>query len=115
MFFNMSIFRNAFTILRMHLQQRVYVLSVICQAIRTLVMYTYFLYCFIFIYFVTEWTLVFRGTRGNDVDIYDAWVNGTSVTTTDETCKILEDNSCTDHYRNPIVDSWNSLSMSKVN
>ena len=66
------------------------------------------------VFTVLPWTLVFRGTRGNGVDIYDAWVNGTSVTTTDETCKVLEDNSCTNHYRNPIVDSWDSLGISKV-
>jgi len=88
----------------------------------TLVIYKYCVYVRIIImclscvvvYFVTDWTLVFRGTRGNGVDIYDAWVNGTSVTTTDETCKVLEDNSCTDHYRNPLVDSWDRLSISKV-
>ena len=71
--------------------------------------------CIFYVFFyVTDWTLVFRGTRGNGVDIYNAWVSGTSVTTTDETCKVLEDNSCTDHYRNPIVDSWGSTGVVKV-
>ena len=65
-------------------------------------------------YSVSVWTLAFRGTRANGVDIYDAWINGTSVTSTDESCKSLEDNNCTDHYRLPIVNSWDSLIISKV-
>lgn len=57
---------------------------------------------------------MFRGTPGNGFGVYDAWVNGYDVTTDDVTCQQLSVTSCNDHYRNPIVDSWNTLNIAKV-
>lgn len=57
---------------------------------------------------------MFRGTRGNGVDIYNAWVNGVDVTSTDATCMKLKATTCVDHYRSPSVDTWDSLGITEV-
>ncbi|KAH3838790.1 uncharacterized protein LOC127878613 [Dreissena polymorpha] len=60
------------------------------------------------------WTLAFRGTPGIGDDVFQAWVNGTNVTTTDTECMALTPNTCAHHYRNPIVDSWELLDVQQV-
>ncbi|XP_053387808.1 uncharacterized protein LOC123542041 [Mercenaria mercenaria] len=61
-----------------------------------------------------EWMLVFRATPGVGGDVFTAWTDGTSVTTDDVTCMTTDVTSCSQHYRNPIVDSWTTIGMSQV-
>lgn len=57
-----------------------------------------------------EWQFVFRAQSGNGVHVYDAWVSGRDARTTFPT---EEENYSfgNDHYRNPVVDSWNNLGV----
>ena len=58
---------------------------------------------------------MFRGTAGAGSDVYRVWYDGENTTTTDVTCMTTDVTSCNRHYRHPMVDSWKSLRIRKVN
>ena len=57
---------------------------------------------------------MFRGTAGNGLDMYDAWVNGINVVTDDADCLDLGLTSCVSHYRSTKVNDWSTLGIKKV-
>ena len=62
------------------------------------------------------WELMFRGTADSGDSAANAYIDGmTGVTTTDPDCMLVQNNSCTQHYRNPKLDSWETLGVRKVN
>jgi len=60
-------------------------------------------------YTVDSWFLVFRGTPAAVTEPYMAFVYGINVTSDDESCRQFHDTDCTKHYRNGILDSWESI------
>ena len=58
---------------------------------------------------------MFRGTADNGDDVVSVYLGGDGLTTTDPDCMLVQNNSCTQHYRNPKLDSWETLGVRKVN
>lgn len=57
------------------------------------------------------WELIFRATAGNGVDTYEAWQNGKLVTTHKPNNMRR---SCGVPYRNPKVNRWSELEITKI-
>ncbi|XP_053376781.1 protein jagged-1-like [Mercenaria mercenaria] len=58
---------------------------------------------------------VFRVQTGNGENTVNAWVNGGSGTTSDQSCISTDQFSgCSKHYRNPSVNNWNTLNVKQV-
>ena len=58
-----------------------------------------------------EWTVLFRAQAGNGIRVYDAWESsqGTRDSLPADMMKYTDR-----HYRNPLVDSWNTLRVALV-
>ncbi|XP_071164198.1 uncharacterized protein [Mytilus edulis] len=63
-----------------------------------------------------SWELIFRGTAGIGVKIYDSYVGTVSLRTHEVGCQlpVTHNLTCTTHYRDPILDIWSSQSILKV-
>jgi len=61
-----------------------------------------------------EYVLLFRASPGVNTMPYNAYLYGINVTTTDEACKQPTNLSCNNMYRNPILDYWAILGVTKV-
>ncbi|XP_045188074.2 neurogenic locus notch homolog protein 1-like [Mercenaria mercenaria] len=58
---------------------------------------------------------VFRVQTGNGQNTVNAWVNGGSGTTSDQSCiSTSQSSGCSKHYRNPSVNNWNTLNVKQV-
>ncbi|XP_063425810.1 uncharacterized protein LOC134709575 [Mytilus trossulus] len=63
-----------------------------------------------------SWELIFRGTPGTGVKLYDSYVGTVSLPTHEVGCQlpVTHNLTCTTHYRDPILDIWSSQSILKV-
>ncbi|XP_060580263.1 uncharacterized protein LOC132737047 [Ruditapes philippinarum] len=58
--------------------------------------------------------VIFRVVTGNGLSTSSAWKNGTG-TTADVHCRVISTNtSCNGHYRDPIIDKWDTLNVQTV-
>ncbi|KAL5009144.1 hypothetical protein ScPMuIL_014725 [Solemya velum] len=64
---------------------------------------------------IDDWSLVFRAAAGNGESVYDTWINTTTQTGHAGACQILQPQPrCSGHYKNQIVDRWNSANITQV-
>ncbi|XP_076097755.1 uncharacterized protein LOC143067967 isoform X2 [Mytilus galloprovincialis] len=63
-----------------------------------------------------SWELIFRGTPGTGVKLYDSYVGTISLSIHEVGCQLpfTHNLTCTTHYRDPILDIWSSQSILKV-
>lgn len=64
--------------------------------------------------YLSGYVLIFRGTPGAVTEPYMSYLYAINVTTTDEACKDPTNMACTEHYRNPLIDMWESIGVTKV-
>jgi hypothetical protein len=57
--------------------------------------------------------VIFKVVAGNGKSALNAWRNGTE-STNDKLCRNISTTNCTDHYRDPIIDEWDTLNVTKV-
>ena len=63
----------------------------------------------------TYWTMLFRGTVGINLPVYDTFVlDGPLIQTSQAECQSIQTTSCNTHYRNPLLQQWDQLNIHHV-
>jgi hypothetical protein len=57
--------------------------------------------------------VIFKVVAGNGKSALNAWKDGTD-STNDKPCRNISNTNCTDHYRDPRIDEWDILNVTKV-
>ncbi|XP_060560995.1 uncharacterized protein LOC132720794 [Ruditapes philippinarum] len=58
-------------------------------------------------------SVIFKVVAGNGKSALNAWRNGTE-STSDKSCRNISNTNCTHHYRDPRIDEWDTLNVTKV-
>ena len=59
--------------------------------------------------------MLFRGTAGINLPVYDMFViDGPLIQTSQAECQSIQTTSCNTHYRNPLLQQWDQLHIHQV-
>lgn len=67
-----------------------------------------------FFHTVDGWQLVFRATAGIGIPTFAAFIGTSIPPVPTDACRLPYTNSCKTHFRDPLLDKWESQSVKQV-